>query len=270
MRSHRDQSTRWFLWHLRFPHRAMLKLSELERTIGIEFYDKSLLRRALVHRSYMNEHPEFPLEDNERLEFLGDAVLDFLTGEYLYHRFPELAEEPLTSLRAALVRRETLARFAEHFDLGQHLLMGHGEAASGGRERPATLCATFEALVGALYLDQGQDAVRSLMEPLVAPEVARTLREESDKDDKSRLQELVQGELHCTPRYLTVSEVGPDHAKMFTVEVTVQGEVFGQGAGNSKQEAAQNAAQEALARLNARASSAPGDGAQDAQLPETT
>lgn len=268
MRSHRNQGTHWFLWHLRFPHLVMPKLSDLEQTLGIKFTDKSLLRRALVHRSYLNEHPEFPLEDNERLEFLGDAVLDFMTGEYLYHRFPELAEGPLTSLRAALVRRETLARFAEQFDLGRHLLMGYGEAASGGRERPATLCAAFEALVGALYLDQGQGAVRELVEPLVGPEVARTLREESDKDDKSRLQELVQGQLRCTPRYLTVSESGPDHAKVFTVEVAITGEVFGQGIGNSKQQAAQNAAREALSRFDELASKTPENGPQDDPDPE--
>jgi ribonuclease-3 len=119
----------------------MSELSKLEGTLGFEFEDKSLLHRALTHRSYLNEHPEFPLEDNERLEFLGDAVLDFVTGEYLYHRFPEMAEGPLTNLRSALVRRETLARFASFYDLGSHLQMGHGEAESGGRERPATLCA---------------------------------------------------------------------------------------------------------------------------------
>ncbi|MEJ2208776.1 MAG: ribonuclease III domain-containing protein, partial [Anaerolineae bacterium] len=133
----------------------MTNIKDLEQKLGIEFRDKSLLHRALIHRSYLNEHPDFPLEDNERLEFLGDAVLDFVTGEYLYHRFPELREGPLTSLRSALVRRDTLAQFARQLDLGNFLLMGHGEAESGGRERPATLCAAIEALVGALYLDKG-------------------------------------------------------------------------------------------------------------------
>jgi ribonuclease-3 len=174
--------------------------SELEQALGLVFADKSLLLRALTHRSYLNEHPDFGFEDNERLEFLGDAVLDFVTGEYLYHRFPELAEGPLTSLRSALVRRDTLARFARHFDLGLHLLMGHGEAESGGRDRPAQLCAAFEAVVGAIYLDQGLDAVRCLVEPLIGPEVAQTLQRRLGKDPKSRLQELSQGQLHRTPR----------------------------------------------------------------------
>jgi ribonuclease-3 len=227
----------------------MTELTHLEQTLGVDFGDKSLLQRALTHRSYLNEHPEFLLEDNERLEFLGDAVLDFLTGEHLYHRFPELREGPLTSIRSVLVRRATLARFARQWDLGRHLLMGHGEAESGGRNRPATLCAAFEAVVGALYLDQGLDSVRLLLEPLIVPEITRTLQERLDKDPKSRLQELVQAQMHRTPRYATVAEHGPDHAKEFTIQVTIGGQVFGKGEGPSKQLAAQAAARNALERL---------------------
>jgi ribonuclease-3 len=230
----------------------MTENANLEKSLGLTFRDKSLLQRALTHRSYLNEHPEFPLEDNERLEFLGDAVLDFVTGEYLYHRYPELKEGPLTSLRSALVRRGTLARFARALRLGHHLLLGHGEAESGGRHRPAILCAAFEALVGALYLDQGLLAVRDLVEPLIGPEVERTLQERTDKDPKSLLQELTQGRLHHTPRYTTVSERGPDHAKEFTVQVSVGRQVYGQGTGPSKQQAAQAAAEEALKRLQAK------------------
>jgi ribonuclease-3 len=221
-------------------------LQELERELGLAFADKSLLQRAIIHRSYLNEHPEISFEDNERLEFLGDAVLDFVIGEYLYHRFPELAEGPLTSLRSALVRRETLAEFAHDLDLGQHLLMGHGESESGGRERPATLCAAFEAVVGAIYLDQGLQAVHQLVEPLVEPEIARVVREQSDK---SLLQELAQSRMHCTPRYTTVAESGPDHAKEFTVDVLICGVAYGQGTGHSKQQAAQEAAKQALEHL---------------------
>ena len=223
--------------------------NQLEERLGVDFRDKSLLQRALIHRSYLNEHPEFPLEDNERLEFLGDAVLDFVTGEYLYHRFPEMREGPLTSLRSVLVRRSTLARFAREWDLGRHLQMGHGEAESGGRNRPATLCAAFEALVGALYLDQGIDAVQRLIAPLVVPEISRTLQERLDKDPKSSLQEMAQARMHHTPRYATVGERGPDHAKQFTVAVTIGDRVFGQGQGPSKQQAAQAAAKEALELL---------------------
>ena len=224
----------------------MTDIESLEKKLGIVFRDKSLLQRALTHRSYLNEHPEFPFEDNERLEFLGDAVLDFVTGEYLYHRFPEQREGSLTSLRSVLVRRNTLAEFARQWDRGHFLMMGHGEAETGGRNRSATLCAAFEAVVGALYLDQGVESVHDLIEPLIIPQIARTLREHLDKDPKSRLQELAQGRMHQTPRYRTVSESGPDHAKEFTVEATIGGEAFGEGKGLSKQQAAQEAARAAL------------------------
>ena len=227
----------------------MNEIDELQERLGFFFADKSLLLRALTHRSYLNEHPSFGFEDNERLEFLGDAVLDFVTGEYLYHRFPEMAEGALTSLRSALVRRETLARFARQIELDRYLLLGYGEASSGGRKRPATLCATFEAVVGALYLDQGVEAVQNLLDPLITPEVARTVREHLDKDAKSLLQELAQSRMRCTPHYKTVGESGPDHAKEFTVQVTICGEVYGQGKGRSKQQAAQAAAEDALQRL---------------------
>lgn len=237
----------------------MTQLAELEEKLGFSFSDKSLLQRALVHRSYLNEHPDFPLEDNERLEFLGDAVLGFITGEYLYHRFPELAEGPLTSLRSALVRRETLARFAQRLELGRHLFMGLGESASGGRERPATLCAAFEALVGAIYLDQGLGEAQCFIESLAGPEAIQTLREQSDKDYKSRLQELAQEKFRRTPRYTAVTAQGPDHARQFTVEVTIDGQPFGQGTGASKQQAAQQAAQAALRRLEAAAALDEGD-----------
>ncbi len=227
----------------------MRNVSELEAALGLSFTDKTLIQRALTHRSFLNENPDFPLGDNERLEFLGDAVLDFVTGEYLYHRFPEMREGSLTSLRAALVRTETLARFAAQIDLGRYLLMGHGEEESGGRERMATLCAAFEALVGALYLDQGVTAVNEFLIPFIEPEIRRVLEEQSDKDAKSLLQELSQGELRKTPTYRTVGERGPDHAKEFTVEAVIGKVVYGQGTGRSKQTAAQAAAKEALERL---------------------
>ncbi len=235
---------------------ATTSLPELEALLNLRFSDKSLLQRALTHRSYLNENPHYPLEDNERLEFLGDAVLDFLTGEYLYHRFPEMREGELTSLRSALVRRDTLAGFAAQLQLGQHLLMGHGEAESGGRTRAATLCAALEALVGALYLDQGLGAVDAFLAPLIGPETDRILRDRLDKDAKSLLQEAAQAAWQLTPRYRTVEEVGPDHAKEFTVQVVIGDRAFGQGTGRSKQLAAQAAAEEALAHVQAEVNNA--------------
>ncbi len=218
------------------------------RKAGVTFHDQGLLRRALTHRSYLNEHPE-ALEDNERLEFLGDAVLDFLTAVWLYNRFPEMNEGQLTRLRAALVRTEQLAAFACEIGLGEALLLGRGEELTGGRKRPALLCGAFEALIGALYLDSGWETVRAFMEPRLQRAVQAILNRESVVDARSRLQIWAQGEYGETPRYHTVDSFGPDHAREFIVEVSVGGRVRGRGQGRSKQEAAQRAAEDALARL---------------------
>jgi len=152
-------------------------LESLESIIGTKFSDYSLLIRALTHRSYLNENSEQALEDNERLEFLGDAVLDFVVGAYLYNRLPEVDEGELTSLRAALVRANTLASFARQWELGRFLRLGVGESESGGRERTPILCATFEAVIGAIYLDQGLPAVRVLVEKLAGPALVTILDE---------------------------------------------------------------------------------------------
>jgi ribonuclease-3 len=234
--------------------RAVTHLSDsitaIAEQTGITFVDSSLLRTALTHRSYLNEHPELDWDDNERLEYLGDAVLDFLLAEYLYRDLPAATEGTLTALRAALVRREALARFGERLALGPALLMGHGEAETGGRERPAILCAAFEALVGAVYLDQGIGAVEALVMPLVEDVLPQARAEVLGKDPKSRLQELAQGRLGVTPRYHTVRAIGPDHAKTFTVEVTIGDQVCGEGEGPNKQTAAQRAAADALEHLD--------------------
>jgi ribonuclease-3 len=222
---------------------------EFKNATGLTFGDTSLLLRALTHRSFLNEFPDLPASDNERLEFLGDAVLDFLVAEFVYDRFPELREGDLTTLRAALVQRETLARLAGLMSLGRFLRMGRGEDESGGRERPATLCAAFEALVGALYLDQGLEQVRTFLLPFITPELDRLRQSALAKDPKSRLQEWSQAEVHATPKYHTVAEHGPDHAKEFTVEVRIGAEVRGRGVGRSKQAAAQAAAADALVTL---------------------
>lgn len=212
------------------------------------FRDPSLLMRAVTHRSFLNEHPEMALEDNERLEFLGDAVLDFVVGAWLYHRFPELREGRLTSLRAALVKTDTLAGFAVRVGLPDQLRLGKGEMESGGRARQSLLCNAFEALIGALYLDQGLEAVRAFLAQLLPDEVERIMAEERDRDAKSILQEWSQAKFGRTPRYRTVHAEGPDHARQFTVEVSIGDQVVGRGVGPSKQIAAQAAATDALAR----------------------
>jgi ribonuclease-3 len=212
------------------------------------FKDYRLFSRSMTHRSYLNEHPE-ALEDNERLEFLGDAVLDFLVGAWLYNRFPEMAEGSLTRLRAALVGNEMLGEFATQLRLGEVLRLGRGEAVSGGRNRRALLGSAFEALVGALFLDSGIPAVSEFIEPLLEEASAAIVSGGKDQDAKSLLQEWAQSQGHGTPYYQTVTATGPDHEKIFEVEVLVGGRVIGRGNGHSKQIAAKAAARNAIDKL---------------------
>ncbi len=228
-----------------------LPLAQFEARSQLKFRDKALLRTAFVHSSYGNEAPddEGEIVDNERLEFLGDSVLGFVVAEYLYEKFPALKEGQLTTLRAALVRREALAHLAKQMDLGDYLLLGHGEDESGGRQRMATLCATYEALVGALFLDQGLDAVRAAMLPMMAQQLEAIKRQALNKDAKSRLQEWSQAALGAAPRYRVLETRGPDHAKEFVIEVTILSVRCGVGRGWSKQEASTLAASQALVNL---------------------
>ena len=221
-------------------------LSALQETIGIQFDDETLLRQALVHRSFLNENPQFELPSNERLEYLGDALLDLVVGEYLYDRYPEMNEGDLTSLRAALIRASALAQFARSMELGRYVYLSHGEDERGGRDRVGLLSDVFEALVAAIYLDRGLIQSREIILALVEPEATRIIEGGLHRDHKSRLQEWSQRELGVTPAYRTVSERGPDHAKEFTVEVLLGGEIYGRGLGRSKQAAEQSAAKEAL------------------------
>jgi ribonuclease-3 len=230
---------------------VMEELLALEKRLEVDFADYALLARALTHRSYLNENPDAKLKDNERLEFLGDAVLDFVVGAYLYHHFPEFDEGELTSLRAALVRTKTLANFARQLGIGACLRLGYGEAESGGRERNPTLCAAFEAIVGAVYLDQGLAPVQSLLGRLIEPALERIMAGSLHKDAKSEFQVWAQGEHNITPSYHVIHEEGPDHAKVFTVEVRLGDESWGVGQGGSKQIAAQAAAKAALIRVEA-------------------
>jgi ribonuclease-3 len=214
------------------------------------FNNSALLQRALTHSSFLNEHPELPNEDNERLEFLGDSVLDFVAAEYLFKKHPEFAEGRLTSIRAALVRMESLSEYANQLQLGEVLRLGKGEAETGGRARMSLLADAFEAIIGALYLDQGLASVKQFVEPLLAAEADRIVSDQTDRDAKSVLQEWCQAQRSTTPHYRTINAVGPDHAKQFTVEVFLGDESIGRGEGTSKQLAAQAAAAEALKKLN--------------------
>lgn len=220
----------------------------LEEKLGIAFADGGLLRQALVHPSYTNENPGYP--SNERLEFLGDALLDFLVAERLYGDYPNVSEGGLTSLRAALVNGETLNRVAARMGLGEHLYLGQGEEATGGKERPSNLAAALEALIGALYLDRGIDFVGEWVNGLLAEEMTQLKAEGIPKDAKSRLQERVQAVALPSPEYRLVRERGPGHARQFVVEVVVGGRVMGRGEGRRKTEAEKVAAQVALKRLD--------------------
>lgn len=227
------------------------KIEKLAQTLQVTFHDQRLLQRAFIHRSYLNEitTTAHDLQDNERLEFLGDAIMNFIISQELYEKYPNYSEGPLTNLRAALVRRETLSRLAEQLKLGQYLWLGHGEEESGGRTRMATLCDTFEALVGAIYVDQGLDAVRAFVLPMATQELVRVEVLALDKDPKSRLQEWVQSNKNLTPRYKEIEKFGPDHAKTFVMQVTIGGEIHGIAQGRSKQDATQQAAAMSLRKL---------------------
>ncbi len=221
-------------------------LSPLQTALGLKFKDPSLLQQALVHRSYLNEARALGLESNERLEFLGDAALGFIVSQKLCADFPHLSEGDLTQLKAALIRWETLARAAERLSLGDYLLLGRGEKLTGGQQRPSNLACAFEAIVGAVLLDSGLAKARALVLRCLKPELAQMTAGKVALDSKSRLQQLVQARWQATPSYRTVATEGPDHAKVFTVEVLVGEQALGRGQGRSKKEAESKAAQQAL------------------------
>ena len=223
--------------------------SEFMRRVNVHFDDVLLLARALTHRSYLNVNPE-AIEDNERLEFLGDAVLDFLVGDWLYNRFPEMEEGELTQMRSALVQTYQLAMFGKQIELEKAVRLGKGENKSGGKLRKALLCDVFEAFIGAMYLDKGIDYVKEFLYPLLEGAVFEIIENHKYEDPKSKLQEWAQAKGFSTPIYSTKNVRGPDHAKIFEVEVTVNKKVMGSGVANSKQDAEKLAARIALKSVN--------------------
>ncbi len=227
----------------------MIDLQAFQTAISLRFTDANLLQQALTHRSYVNEHEDTNLVDNERLEFLGDAVLDFVTGDMLFRRFPAALEGELTRLRAALVRTESLAALAKLCQVGEALRMGKGEENSGGRDRLNNLCGAFEAVIGALYIDQGLEVVKAFVTPLLLRRLDVIIAEQLDKDPRSVLQERSQYQYGKTPHYRFVDSSGPEHEKAFTFEVLIGDWVAGRGVGRSKQAAAHAAAYDALSRI---------------------
>lgn len=227
----------------------MKDFSLLEQKIGVKFKNKDLLTQAFVHRSYLNENVDFPLFHNERLEFLGDAVLELIVTDYLYASFPDKPEGELTSWRAALVNSKMLSMVAREMDLNDFLLLSRGEKREIGKARDYILANTFEALVGSMYLDRGLAETRRFVEHQLLPKISLVQEEHLFQDAKSRFQEVAQEKVNITPVYKLLKESGPDHVKHFVIGAFLGNELVGQGEGFSKQEAEEQAAKEALEKF---------------------
>ena len=227
---------------------------ELEARLGISFQEKTLLHSALTHPSYANEHPEDPTEDNERLEFLGDSVLGMVVARTLYRRFPDVSEGQLTEWRSHLVCGPTLSKIATQIKLGESLRLGRGEERTGGRVREGNLERAYEALIGALYLDQGLEEVHMLIEKTLIPEFELLIEGETLLNPKGELQEFVWEKMNIRPEYILTQKSGPDknNRNEYAVEVFVSGELLGSGIGTSKQQAEKHAASRALEILYSR------------------
>jgi len=218
----------------------------LQEALAIPFARLDLLQQALIHRSYINEAPEEEIEPNERLEFLGDAVLGLVISQELFQKYPAMSEGHLSQIRAQLIRWDTLARAAERINLGDYLVLGRGEELSGGRQRPSNLAGALEAVIGAAFLDGGLVKARKLILRLLKPELAEIATGTIAIDSKSHLQQVAQARWHQVPHYRLVSARGPDHEKVFMVEVIVGSQVLGRGQGRNKKQAELDAARQAL------------------------
>lgn len=226
------------------------KMKELQDKLGIHFTNEKLLKQAFTHSSYVNEHRRKPHEDNERLEFLGDAVLELTVSKFLFNKFPMMSEGELTKLRAAIVCEPSLVSFANELSFGKYVLLGKGEEMTGGRTRPALLADIFEAFIGALYLDQGLDSVVAFLEEVVFPKINNGAFSHV-MDFKSQLQEYVQRDAVGTIEYKILLEKGPAHNREFISQVFLNNRELGTGMGRSKKEAEQQAAQKSLLMLKA-------------------
>ena len=227
----------------------MADFAMLQSILGVTFKNTSLLEQSLIHRSYLNEASDLNLSSNERLEFLGDALIGLAVADDLYRRFPELQEGDLTKLRAAVVCRDSLAEVACSLDLGEYLYLGRGEEQGGGRKRERNLACAFEALIGAVLLDRGYDVARELLLNLLKEAMNQAAGQLDVMDYKSKLQEIIQLNQQVTPTYRVVKTTGPDHDREYVVEVIAAGVTIGRGSGKSKQQAEKDAAREALEKL---------------------
>ena len=224
----------------------------LQDRIGYRFRNPALFRKAMTHSSYANEQRMRHLQNNERLEFLGDSVLGFVTADYLYNHFPELPEGQLTKLRAAVVCEHALYELAQELGIDQEICLGHGEEQGGGRQRPSILADAVEALLGAIYLDGGIEPARAFVLSFIPRKAEEARKGGAFTDYKTQLQEIVQKNRQETLEYRLAGESGPDHAKVFTMELLLNSNVFAQGTGRSKKEAEQMAAKQALELMGVR------------------
>lgn len=224
----------------------MKDFSEFEEKIGVEFKDKTLLKQSFIHRSYLNEHPRLGLAHNERLEFLGDAVLELAVTDFLYREFPDKTEGDLTSYRASLVNTVSISRAAQDLDMNKYLLLSKGEAKDTGKAREYILANTFESMIGAIYLDQGYKTAEKFVTEHLLPYLGDILEHRLWQDAKSHFQEEAQEHTGITPSYKVLGEAGPDHEKEFTVGLFLKTELVTEGKGRSKQDAEQDAARKAL------------------------
>lgn len=230
--------------------RKMNNYSELETKLGIKFNDIALLEKAFTHRSYLNEHRGDGLENNERLEFLGDAVLELIISSDLYKNYPEKSEGELTNIRAAVVRTESLAEESRNLGFGQYLRMSKGEEDSGGKDKDYLLANTFESVLGAIYLDQGFNVCVEYLSRTLLHKVSNIVEKNLFIDPKTQAQEIIQAQFKVTPLYEVVKEEGPDHDKTFTVALKVNQKEMGRGLGSSKQKAEEEAAKMAVETIN--------------------
>lgn len=227
------------------------ELNQLQHQLHLQFHNQSLLRQAFTHSSYVNEHRTGNNKDNERLEFLGDAVLELTVSQYLFETYPQRSEGELTKLRAAIVCEPSLVTFAEQLEFGRYVMLGKGEELTGGRTRPALLADVFEAFIGALYLDQGLEQVQAFLQRHFFPKIEQS-EQRSIIDYKTELQEYIQQNGLGNIEYRIINEIGPEHEKKFVTQVWIDQRLLGDGAGRSKKEAEQKAASQALQRLQVR------------------
>ncbi len=224
----------------------MEKINEIEKKLGVKFKNHLLLETAFTHRSFLNENRGKGLENNERLEFLGDAVLELIVSSNIYHNYPDKAEGELTSIRAAIVRTESLAEETERLNLGVHLRMSKGEKDSGGEEKPYLLANLYEAILGAIYLDSGYEECLHFVERTLLKKIKRIVNEKLFIDPKTKVQEIMQRKYRITPTYEILKEEGPDHSKSFTVALFMSDKKVVEGEGASKQKAEEDAAINAI------------------------